>query len=111
MKWVAGTKIVANIIVYGWTFDGHQLWAPGMNVMVDTPMAMLNMMMKVRTVTFEQNNQSGTTTTLEVVAPWVFDDNGGRRSEPGPNNAGHCCWHQSKIRRDRRKEPVVPQST
>jgi hypothetical protein len=73
-KWQQGTEIVANIVVYGWTYDGKHLWTAGQNVYVESPMAMLNMGMKVRTVTFEQNDQAGTQTTLEVVAPWVLND-------------------------------------
>ena len=75
-KWTAGTEIVANVIVYGWTWDGKHLWTAGQNVYVDTPMAMLNMVMKIRAVTFEQSSETGTQTTLELVAPWVFDDTG-----------------------------------
>ena len=55
-KWTAATKIVVNTVTYGWTYDGQNLWTAGQNVMVDSPMAMINMVMKVRTVTFEQND-------------------------------------------------------
>lgn len=75
-KWTLGTEIVANVIVYGWTWDGKHLWTAGQNVYVDSPMAMLNMVMKVRTVTFEQNDRAGTQTTLELVAPWLLNDSG-----------------------------------
>ena len=94
-KWIAGTEIVANIIVYGWTYDGHNLWAAGMNVYVDSPMAMLNMVLKIRTVTFEQSDRTGTQTTLELVAPWLLDDgttlnvsNPTAPSAPTPNPQG-----------------------
>ena len=75
-KWHENTTITANIVVYGWTWDGTNLWAPGQDVYVDTPMAMLNMVLKVRTVTFEQSNQTGTQTTLELTAPWGLNDDG-----------------------------------
>jgi prophage tail gpP-like protein len=75
-KWHAGTEITANITTYGWTYDGKNLWYAGMNVYVDSPMVMLNMVLKARTVTFEQNDRGGTTTTLELVAPWLLDDLG-----------------------------------
>ena len=39
-------------------------------------MAMLDMVLKVRTVTFEQNDHTGTQTTLELVAPWLLNDSG-----------------------------------
>jgi prophage tail gpP-like protein len=73
-KWHAGTEITANIVVYGWTYDGVHLWECGQNVYVDSPMAMLNMTLKIRTATFEQNNSVGTQTTLELVAPWMLND-------------------------------------
>jgi prophage tail gpP-like protein len=75
-KWHEGTNVVANVVVYGWTYDGKNLWAAGQNVYVDSPMAMLNMVMKIRTVTFEQSNTTGTQTTLELVAPWLLNDDG-----------------------------------
>jgi prophage tail gpP-like protein len=73
-KWHEGTEITANIVVYGWTYDGKHLWAPGADVYVDSPMAMLNMILKIRRVTFEQNDNTGTQTTLELVAPWMLND-------------------------------------
>ena len=73
-KWREGTEVIANIVVYGWTWNGVDLWAAGQNVTVVSSMAMLNMVMKIRTVTFEQNNSAGTTSTLECVAPWVLND-------------------------------------
>jgi prophage tail gpP-like protein len=94
-KWHAGTEITANIVVYGWTYDGVHLWQAGQNVFVDSRMAMLNMVLKVRTVTFEQNDQVGTQTTLELVAPWLLNDDGnwnvgvpGAPTAPTPNPQG-----------------------
>ena len=94
-KWIAGTEITVNIVTYGWTYDGHTLWYAGQNVFVDSPMAMLNMVLKVRTVTFEQNDRVGTQTTLELVAPWLLDDTGnwnvgvqGAPIAPTPNAQG-----------------------
>jgi prophage tail gpP-like protein len=77
-KWSEATKITATIVVYGWFMDteNKQLWTPGQNVYVDTPMAMLNQVMKIQCVTFEQDDQGGTHTTLQLVAPWMFNDNG-----------------------------------
>ena len=73
-KWHEGDRITANIVVYGWTWNGTDLWSAGQNVFVDSPMAMLNLVMKLRTVTFEQNSQVGTQTTLELVQPWALND-------------------------------------
>jgi prophage tail gpP-like protein len=82
-KWHEGTLITATIVVYGWLYDGVHLWAPGQNVFVDSPMAMLNMTLKIRTVTFEQSNGVGTQTTLELVAPWLLNDR--RVFDEGPD--------------------------
>ena len=94
-KWVAGDEIVATVIVYGWTWDGKHLWTAGENVYVNSPSAMLNMVMKIRTVTFEQNDHAGTQTTLELVAPWGLNDDGnwnvgkpGAPSAPTPAEQG-----------------------
>jgi prophage tail gpP-like protein len=77
-RWSEATKITATIIVYGWFMDteNKQLWTPGMDVYVDSPMAMLNMVMKIQCVTFEQDDQGGTHTTLQLVAPWGLLDEG-----------------------------------
>jgi prophage tail gpP-like protein len=73
-KWRLGTEITANVVVYGWLSDGVHLWEAGQDVYVDSPMAMLNQTLKVRTVTFEQNNSVGTQTTLELVNPELLND-------------------------------------
>jgi prophage tail gpP-like protein len=73
-KWRLGTEITANVVVYGWLFDGKHLWEAGQKVFVDSPMAMLSEALKVRTVTFEQNSSVGTQTTLELVNPALLDD-------------------------------------
>lgn len=76
-KWNEGTLITANVVVYGWTKGATGgLWHAGDMVHVNSPMAMLNMDLKIRTVTFEQNNNTGTQTTLELVAPWLLNDSG-----------------------------------
>lgn len=94
-KWHQGTEITATIVVYGWTYDGTNLWQAGMNVYVDSPMAMLDIVMKVRTATFEQNDRLGTITTLELVVPWLLNDIGtwnvgvpGAPPAPTPNPQG-----------------------
>ena len=69
-----GTQIRANVTVQGWLRDGVDLWRCGDDVVVISPMAMLNFVMKIQTLTFQQDNQSGTTTTLELVMPWMLSD-------------------------------------
>jgi prophage tail gpP-like protein len=49
---------------------GHILWQAGDEVIVDSPMAMLyGQKLKVRTVTWTQDRQNGTQTTLQLVNP------------------------------------------
>ena len=89
-RWSEATKITATIIVYGWFMDteNKQLWTPGMDVYVDSPMAMLNMVMKIQCVTFEQDEQGGTHTTLQLVAPWgLLDDGDWNSGVPGAPQA------------------------
>jgi len=89
-KWHQGTIITANVVVQGWMLtaqqtsggslgylaSGRRLWRAGENVQVVSPMAMLNMVMKIKSVTFTQDRNSGTTTMLELVAPWLLNDQG-----------------------------------
>lgn len=69
-----GTQITAHVTVQGWLRDGIDLWRCGDDVQVTAPMAMLNFVMKIQTLTFQQDNQSGTTTVLELVMPWKLAD-------------------------------------
>jgi prophage tail gpP-like protein len=69
-----GTQITAHVTVQGWLRDGIDLWRCGDDVQVTAPMAMLNFVMKIQTLTFQQDNQSGTTTVLELVMPWKLGD-------------------------------------
>ena len=69
-----GTLIIAYVTVQGWLRDGGNLWRTGDDVWVYSPMAMLNMAMKIQTATFAQDNKEGTTTTLELVLPWRLAD-------------------------------------
>jgi prophage tail gpP-like protein len=52
--------------------DGKTLWEEGKEYPVKSPMAMLNQTLKVQTVTFTQDNQSGTQTTLLLVLPGLL---------------------------------------
>jgi len=77
--WHEGTEIRATITVQGWMMPGGGLWRAGALVAVQSPMAMLNMGMKIETATFTQDNSSGTLTTLELVVPWLLKDKGDYR--------------------------------
>ena len=67
-----GTVITAYVTVQGWLRDGKNLWRAGDAVYVSSPMAMLDLPMSIQTVTYQQDSASGTTTTLELVLPWLL---------------------------------------
>jgi prophage tail gpP-like protein len=75
-KWSDGTKIQASVVVQGWMQPGtNQLWRAGDNVSVWSPMAVINnQTLKIQTVTFTQDRNSGTETTLDLVVPWLLND-------------------------------------
>jgi prophage tail gpP-like protein len=73
--WHEGPQIDVTITVQGWFRDDVNLWWPGDNVFVYSPMCPLNMMMKIETVTFTQDNNSGTQTQLNLKQPWALKDN------------------------------------
>ena len=86
--WHEGTVINANVTVQGWMMPGGGLWRAGDLVAFISPMTTLNMGLKIQNVTFTQDSQSGTLTTLELVAPWLLKDYGdynvGRPGAPPP---------------------------
>jgi prophage tail gpP-like protein len=84
--WHEGTTVEATITVQGWFRDDSNLWWPGDNVFVYSPMCPLNQMMKIQTVTFTQDNNSGTQTTLELKQPWALKDSGELNTEPVQNS-------------------------
>jgi len=74
-QWHNGTKVEAHVTVHGWLNGSGQLWTPGDDVNVRSPMAMLNQTLSIEMVTFTQDDKSGTTTTLKLRAPWYLNDN------------------------------------
>ncbi len=74
--WHEGTKIELTITVQGWFRDDQNLWWPGDDVLVYSPMIPMNMVMKIENVIFTQDNASGTETTLELKQPWALKDTG-----------------------------------
>lgn len=82
-QWTEGTEVSATVTVQGWFRGGGgfaeqgpagQLWKAGDHVMVRAPMAMLQQDMKIEQLTFTQDNNSGTLTTLELKAPWLLNE-------------------------------------
>jgi prophage tail gpP-like protein len=83
-QWSDATLVEATVIVYGWFTRGGELWEAGQGVMLYAPMTTFDgVEFAIRSVTFTQDRQSGTRTTLDIVAPWLLDDYGFRASETG----------------------------
>ena len=74
--WQQGDEVRVTITVQGWFAPNGNLWRPGELVAVYSPMAMINMGLKIQNVTFTQDSNSGTLTTLDLVAPWLLKDHG-----------------------------------
>jgi prophage tail gpP-like protein len=84
--WHEGPTIEASITVQGWFRDDSNLWWPGDNVFVYSPMCPLNMAMKIQNVTFTQDNNGGTETTLDLKQPWALKDAGNLNTAPVANS-------------------------
>jgi prophage tail gpP-like protein len=80
----ATQELQATVTVQGWQPGGAQgrgeLWAIGKKVKVTSPMAMLDQQLAIQQVTFTQDNQSGSLTTLVLVQPFKVPDSKGRMS-------------------------------
>src|SRR5262249_25110208 len=76
--WHEGTIIQATVTVQGWIRPGTgRLGRTGEDVRFRSPMTTLNdMVLKIQTVTYTQDRNSGTLTTLDLVAPWLLRDRG-----------------------------------
>lgn len=72
--WHEGYEITATTTVQGWLRGGLALWHAGDDVLVKSPMAMLNQILKIESATFTQDRESGTLTTLQLVPPWKLKD-------------------------------------
>lgn len=71
--WEIGAMFNATIVVYGWQPDGvGPLWEPGRYVTVKSPMAMLDDAMVIQSVTYTQDNNSGSLSTLVCVSENAF---------------------------------------
>jgi prophage tail gpP-like protein len=92
--WHEGTEIEATITVQGWLRAGTTLWHAGDDVYVQSPMAILNQVLKIQTATFTQDRESGTLTTLQLVPPWLLKDhNNFNVGKPGvPQEPGDAKW-------------------
>jgi prophage tail gpP-like protein len=83
-----GVIIEATVTVYGWFTSDGTLWAQccGKDVMFMSPMTGLgHERLSIKTVTCTQDRQSGTQTTLELVAPWYLNEPGIAATGTGSN--------------------------
>jgi prophage tail gpP-like protein len=76
-RWHEGYSVTAQVTVQGWLRAHGSLWTVGDNVHVESDMAMLHQVLKIQQATFMQDNKSGTTTTLDLVVPWLLGDKPG----------------------------------
>ena len=94
-KWGEGTKIQASVTVQGWFHpNSTRLWEPGEDVVINSPMALLSQALKNEVVTFTQDRQSGSLTTLDMREPWGLNDTnnynvGNPNSHPAPGVASN----------------------
>jgi prophage tail gpP-like protein len=84
-QWTDGAKVTCNITVQGWFNEFGDLWRAGQQVMVISPMVFINQTLKIKTVTWTQDSESGTETLLECVQPWALNGKGGVNvADPAP---------------------------
>lgn len=74
-KWREGAKIYITATVQGWTYDGVHLYQPGMSLWVNSPMGPINQPMSIQRVTFTQDRNNGSQTSIDLVLPWMLNDN------------------------------------
>lgn len=82
-----GQLVTAQVTVQGWLRGNTDLWRVGTCPHVWSPMMMVNQPLAIQEATFKQDNSSGTTTTLELVAPWFLNkhlDWGPGQGPPAP---------------------------
>jgi prophage tail gpP-like protein len=84
--WHEGPEIDVTVTVMGWFRDDINLWMPGDNVFVYSPMCPLNMLMKIEQVTFTQSSDEGTLTTLQLKQPWALKDNANMNTNRPPGD-------------------------
>lgn len=84
--WTEGHEITAVVTVLGWTPEqGGKLWQEGDSVYIQSPMCPLDQEMSIQSVTFTQDDKSGTLSTLVCIAPWGLSaDQGFNVATPSP---------------------------
>ena len=70
--WHQGDELKAFITVQGWKRASGGLWKAGNSVHVRSPMCPVDGVMSIQNAVFSQDSESGTTTTLECVPPFLL---------------------------------------
>jgi prophage tail gpP-like protein len=70
--WHEGDLLQVVVTVQGWFRAGGGLWRAGSSVHVRSPMAPLDQVLTIQNAVFSQDSASGTTTTLELVPPFLL---------------------------------------
>jgi prophage tail gpP-like protein len=86
----AGWSTQATITVRGWRDSGGELWDPEKLVFVESGKLKISQMMAIKRVRFLQNNEQGTTSTLELADPKAFGGSGG--SGAGSGGSSNDAW-------------------
>lgn len=69
-QWQGGDQITVIVTVYGWLRPSGGLWYRDQDVSVTSPMLIMKgTVLQAKSVTFTQDSQTGTTTTLELCNP------------------------------------------
>ena len=70
--WHEGAYVQVIATTQGWKGPSGSLWQAGSNIYVNSPMALIEMVLCAQTVTYTQSNEEGTLTMLELVPPWLL---------------------------------------
>jgi len=72
-RWQQGDRITVTVTVHGWLRPSGGLWYRDQDVIVISPMLMMEGdKLKAKSVTFTQDNSTGTRTTLELCNPAAY---------------------------------------
>lgn len=67
-NWMMEDFVTVFATVYGWSKPSGGLWLRGQTVIVNSPMLVMNgISLTLKSVTFSQDNRTGTRTVLELV--------------------------------------------
>lgn len=81
----AGESIQASVAVQGFRDDAGKIWTPGNLVWLQSDFLGITQVMLIKSVTYEQSSEGGSTTYLDVTDPQAFGGKSGKGgSAKGP---------------------------